>query len=140
MHDCVTSQGACRDASRIGRAIIDERVTRRWENARWRGAFAEELTKEMEHRFPTIATGDSCDIWLLPLSPLPGSTASSILTRSTQPGEPVVSKWEFEDTRRQSPASSVHFKANDRVSDISLEIAWYSDGRCGVVCWKKGNI
>lgn len=42
-----------------------------------------------------------------------------------QPGEPVVSKWEYENPYKRQPLQFI-LKANDVVSDISIEIGNFS--------------
>jgi hypothetical protein len=42
-----------------------------------------------------------------------------------QPGEPTISKWIFTNTYERQPIQFI-LKANDRISDISIEIANYS--------------
>ena len=102
-------------------AII--KAIREWENARLCGAFPKELKKEMEHVSNEYTlTETSATSWLLsPLQVQRFRHTNKIL----QPGEPVVSKWEFENKNDRQPVQFI-LKANDRISDISLEIANYS--------------
>ena len=102
-------------------AII--KAIREWENARLCGAFPKELKKEMEHVSNEYTlTETSSTSWLLsPLQVQRFKHNNKIL----QPGEPIVSKWEFENENNRQPIQYI-LKANDRISDISLEIANYS--------------
>lgn len=101
-----------------------------WENARLCGAFPKELKKEMEHVSNEYTlTETSATSWLLsPLQVQRFKHTNKIL----QPGEPVVSKWEFENKNDRQPVQFI-LKANDRISDISLEIANYSTVRLDCV-------
>lgn len=105
-------------------AII--KAIREWENARLCGAFPKELKKEMEHVSNEYTlTETSSTSWLLsPLQVQRFKHNNKIL----QPGEPIVSKWEFENENNRQPIQFI-LKANDRISDISLEIANYSTVR-----------
>lgn len=102
-------------------AII--KAIREWENARLCGAFPKELKKEMEHVSNEYTlTETSSTSWLLsPFQVQRFKHNNKIL----QPGEPIVSKWEFENENNRQPIQFI-LKANDRISDISLEIANYS--------------
>ena len=74
-------------------------------------------------------TETSATSWLLsPLQVQRFKHTNKIL----QPGEPVVSKWEFENKNDRQPVQFI-LKANDRISDISLEIANYSTVRLDCV-------
>lgn len=96
---------------------------REWENARLSGAFPEALKREMEHianEYTLVATSAGC--WNL--SPYAVQRFKHINVMR-QPGEPVVSRWTFNNPNDRQPIQFI-LKANDRVSDLSLEIANYS--------------
>ncbi len=105
------------NSTRIVQAI------REWENARLSGAFPDELKKKMEHIANEYSlTEQSSTSWSL--SPFCVQRYKHInIVR--QPGEPVVSKWEFDNPYTRQPLQFI-LKANDRISEISLEIANYS--------------
>ena len=99
------------------------RAIREWENARLCGAFPADLKREMEHVANEYTlTENSAKSWTLyPLQVQRFKHNNKVL----QPGEPVVSRWEFENKNDRQPIQFI-LKANDRISDISLEIANYS--------------
>ncbi len=102
------------------------KAIRAWENARLSGAFPQELKKEMEHVSNEYTlTETSATSWLVhPLQVQRFKHTNKLL----QPGEPVVSKWEFTNTNARQPIRFI-LKANDRISGITLEIANYSSMR-----------
>lgn len=99
---------------------------REWENARLCGAFPQALKKEMEHvdnEYSLTAISETS--WeLQPIQVQRFKHANMV----RQPGEPVVSKWEYENKYGRQPLQFI-LKANDRISDISIEIANYSTVR-----------
>lgn len=106
------------------------KAIREWENARLCGAFPKELKKEMEHVSNEYMLKEtSATSWLL--TPLQIQRFKH-RNRLLQPGEPVVSKWEFENKNARQPVQFI-LKTNDRISDISLEIANYSTVRLNCV-------
>ena len=106
-----------------GNADLLLKAIREWENARLSGAFPSTLKKEMEHVANEYTlTEISASSWeLYPLHVQRFKHAN--ITR--QPGEPVVSRWEFNNKYGRQPIQFI-LRANDRVSDIVLEIANYS--------------
>ena len=94
-----------------------------WENARLRGAFPKELKKEMEHIANeytlTEVTPDSWNLFPYSLQRFKHANVER------QPGEPVVSSWKFNNLNDRQPIQFI-LKANDRISNITLEIANYS--------------
>ncbi len=105
------------NSTRIVQAI------REWENARLSGAFPDELKKKMEHIANEYSlTEQSSTSWsLLPFCVQRYKHINIV----RQPGEPVVSKWEFDNPYTRQPLQFI-LKANDRITEISLEIANYS--------------
>lgn len=94
-----------------------------WEKARLNGAFPTELRKEMEHianEYRLEPTSENR--WNL-YSCKPVRFSHQNVVR--QPGEPVVSKWEYENPYKRQPLQFI-LKANDVVSDISIEIGNFS--------------
>ncbi len=96
---------------------------REWENARLSGAFSKELKLEMEHianEYTLRQTSD--DSWdLLPYNVQRFKHQNMI----RQPGEPVISKWVFNNKYERQPIQFI-LKATDRISSISMEIANFS--------------
>lgn len=123
----VTNKG---NVENNGQSDIIIKAIREWENARLSGAFPKELKKEMEHVSNEYTlTETSATSWLLsPLQIQRFKHNNKVL----QPGEPVVSKWEFDNKNDRQPVQFI-FKANDRISDILLEIANYSTVRSDCV-------
>ncbi|WP_065219175.1 MULTISPECIES: hypothetical protein [Butyricimonas] len=105
------------NADRLLRAI------REWENARLSGAFPVALKKEMEHVANEYSLSEtSASSWeLFPFHVQRFKHAN--ITR--QPGEPIVSRWEFDNRYERQPIQFI-LRSNDRISDIVLEIANYS--------------
>lgn len=99
------------------------RAIREWENARLCGAFPSDLKREMEHvaNEYTLTENSSTSWTLYPLHVQRYKHTNRVL----QPGEPVVSKWEFDNGNDRQPIQFL-LKANDKISDITLEIANYS--------------
>ena len=99
------------------------KAIREWENARLRGAFPKELKKEMEHIANeytlTEVTPDSWNLFPYSLQRFKHANVER------QPGEPVVSSWKFNNLNDRQPIQFI-LKANDRISNITLEIANYS--------------
>lgn len=104
-------------ADRIVKAI------REWEEARLSGAFPADLKKEMEHVANeytlTQKTGNTWDLYPYCLDRFQHDNVVR------QPGEPVVSKWTFNNTYERQPIQFI-LKTNEKVSDISMEIANFS--------------
>ena len=105
----------------MSEAII--RAIREWENARLCGAFPAALKREMEHVGNEYSlTETSSTTWTLsPMLVERYKHQNKIL----QPGEPVVSKWTFDNKNDRQPIQFV-LKANDDISNISLELANYA--------------
>lgn len=90
-----------------------------WEKARLSGAFPKRLKKEMEHtdREYTLKE-NSINSWdLYPYSLQRFSHANVI----RQPGEPVCSKWIFNNPNPNQPLIFL-IRANDPIKNISIEI------------------
>ncbi len=108
---------------------------REWEKARLGGAFPAELKKEMEHIsneyvLETVAENS----WnLYACKPVRFIHQNAV----RQPGEPVVSKWTYKNEYKRQPLCFI-LKANDTVSDISLEIGNFSTVNIPVKL-KKGD-
>ncbi len=119
-----------RNIDENGQSDVIIKAIREWENARLSGAFPRELKKEMEHVANEYSlTETSATSWLLtPLQVQRFQHKNKLL----QPGEPVVSKWEFDNKNARQPIRFI-IKANDRISDISIEIANYSTVRVDCV-------
>lgn len=99
------------------------RAIREWENARLSGAFPKELKLEMErvaNEYTLTQTGD--ETWNLYPYHVQRFKHENIVR---QPGEPVVSKWTFNNKYERQPIQFI-LKATDRISSITLEIANYS--------------
>ena len=99
------------------------KAIREWENARLCGAFPKELKQEMEHvaNEYTLKENSAKSWTLYPYQVQRFKHQNKVL----QPGEPVVSKWEFDNKNDRQPLQFL-LKANDRISKLSLEIANYS--------------
>lgn len=96
---------------------------REWEEARLRGAFPAGLKKEMEHLYNEYTlTQKSNDTWSLFPYCIERYKHENIVR---QPGEPVISKWTFNNTKERQPVQFM-LRATDRVDDISIEIANFS--------------
>ena len=96
---------------------------REWEKARLGGAFPLYIKQEMEHiynEYKLEATGDKS--WNLYKCKPIRFTHNNIVR---QPGEPVVAKWTFDNKNGRQPLQFI-MKADDKVSDLSLEIGNYS--------------
>lgn len=99
------------------------RAIREWENARLCGAFPAALKSEMEHVANEYSlTETSPTTWTLtPMNVERFKHQNKVL----QPGEPVVSKWKFENKNKRQPLQFI-LKANDDISSISMELANYA--------------
>lgn len=105
--------------------LIDRNIKaiREWEEARLSGAFPAELKKEMEHLYNEYTLSQkTADSWSLYKYCLERFKHDNIVR---QPGEPVVSKWTFDNTNKRQPVQFI-LKATDRISDITMEIANFS--------------
>lgn len=99
------------------------KAIREWENARLSGAFPKELKREMEHIANEYTLSQkSDDTWALFPYDVQRFKHDNVIR---QPGEPVVSKWTFKNKNGRQPVQFI-LKANDHISDISLEIANFS--------------
>lgn len=106
-----------------GQAAAIIKAIREWEDARLSGAFPAELKKEMEHtanEYTLTQRGEGS--WSLYPYAVQRFKHDNVVR---QPGEPVVSKWMFDNKHDRQPVQFV-LKANDRISDISMEIANFS--------------
>lgn len=106
-----------------GQAAAIIKAIREWEDARLSGAFPAELKKEMEHtanEYTLTQRGEGS--WSLYPYAVQRFKHDNVVR---QPGEPVVSKWMFDNKYDRQPVQFV-LKANDRISDISMEIANFS--------------
>ncbi|MDR2914736.1 MAG: hypothetical protein LBV74_07890 [Tannerella sp.] len=102
------------------------KAIREWENARLSGAFPEALKKEMEHIANEYTLSEtSATSWILQPLDVQRFKHTNIVR---QPGEPVVSKWEFENQGKRQPVQFM-MKTNGNISTVSLEIANYSTVR-----------
>lgn len=114
------------NAEKVAKNGLSEEIItaiREWEKTRLGGAFPKELKKEMEHiynEYKLETTGEKS--WNL-YACKPVKFVHKNITR--QPGEPVVAKWEFNNPQKRQPLQFL-LKADDVVSDISLEIGNFS--------------
>lgn len=106
-----------------GESELIIKAIREWEHARLSGAFPAELKKEMEHIANeytlTEVTAESWNLYPYNVQRFKHNNVER------QPGEPVVSSWKFNNTHDRQPIQFV-IKGNDRISNISIEIANYS--------------
>ena len=113
----------------------DEIITaiREWENARLCGAFPKELKKEMENVANEYNLKEtSATTWSL----YPHQVQRFVhKNREFQPGEPVVSKWEFDNKNDRQPLQFI-LHATDRISNISFELANFSNVKINVTVEK----
>lgn len=99
------------------------KAIREWERARLSGAFPEELKREMEYISNEYTLSQkSNNTWSLYSYHIQRFKHTNVIL---QPGEPVVSKWTFDNINERQPIQFI-LKSNDRISDISLEIGNFS--------------
>ena len=112
-----------RNVENNGTSEVIIKAIREWENARLSRAFSKELKLEMEHianEYTLTQTGE--ETWnLYPYNVQRFKHENMI----RQPGEPVVSKWAFNNKYQRQPIQFI-FKATDRISSLSIEIANFS--------------
>lgn len=117
----LVTDGAKVAANGQSEAIIT--AIREWEKARLGDAFPPELKKEMEHlanEYVLEATG--ADSWnLYACQPVRQTHRNA----ARQPGEPVVSKWTYNNRYERQPLRFL-LKANDTVDGLTLEIGNFS--------------
>ncbi|GBU06826.1 hypothetical protein AwDysgo_01570 [Bacteroidales bacterium] len=99
------------------------KAIREWEKARLSGAFPAELKKEMEHTKNEYSLEElSENSWSLSPFAITRFRHANVVR---QPGEPVESKWEF-DNPYQRQAIGFIINANDDISNMALNIGGYS--------------
>lgn len=105
------------ESDRIIKAI------REWENARLSQAFPTDLKKEMEHLANEYSLNEtSATTWDLTPFSVQRFKHQNVVR---QPGEPVVSKWTFNNPYDRQNIQFI-IKANDDISNITLTIGGYS--------------
>lgn len=99
------------------------RAIREWENARLSLAFPAELKREMEHVANEYTlTETSPTTWDIYPYGVQRFGHKNVIR---QPGEPVVSRWEFDNSYGRQPLGFI-IKATDDISNATLAIGGYS--------------
>lgn len=103
-----------------GESVRIIKAVREWENARLGGAFPAQLKKEMEHianEYSLVETSNtSWELYPLKVQRFKHEN------RIKQPGEPVVSKLEFDNPNDRQPIQFI-MQTTGHVSSIEIEIA-----------------
>lgn len=105
------------DSERIIRAM------REWENARLSLAFPDSLKRKMENLSNEYTLHEtSPSTWDLYPYAVQRFEHKNVVR---QPGEPVVSRWEFDNSYERQPLGFI-IKASDDISNVNLAIGGYS--------------
>lgn len=113
------------------------KAIREWEHARLKGAFPKELKAEMEHLANEYSLNETSETtWDLTPYSVQRFKHKNV---ERQPGEPVVSKWEFKNPYERGTLDFI-IKANDDISNVSLTIGGYSTVNISTPLKKGQNI